>query len=97
MRSQAYLILEQFRDDLTEQQIKLISDQLSRKLAAPPAKPVSVETIAPRVIDNDKDEITVSLDGKEIRGWSYADEAQRRTKMLCAREFIEGFCTGREA
>jgi len=45
----------------------------------------------PRVIDNDRDEITVTLDGKEIRGWSYADETERRVKMLAAREFCEGW------
>ena len=48
-------------------------------------------TAEPRVIDNDRDEITVALDGKEIRGWSYKDETERRTKMLMAREFVEGW------
>ena len=47
--------------------------------------------MTPRVSDNDRDEITVTLDGKEIRGWSYADEAERRVKMLAAREFVEGW------
>ena len=46
---------------------------------------------SPRVADNDRDEITVTLDGKEIRGWSYRDEAERRVKMLAAREFCEGW------
>lgn len=45
----------------------------------------------PRVHDNDRDEITVTLDGKEIRGWSYRDEPERRVKMLAAREFCEGW------
>lgn len=45
----------------------------------------------PRVTDNDKDEITVSLEGKELRGWSYANDAERRQKMLMAREFVEGW------
>lgn len=45
----------------------------------------------PRVHDNDRDEITVTLDGKEIRGWSYGNEAERRVKMLAAREFCEGW------
>jgi len=48
-------------------------------------------TTSPRVVDNDRDEITVTLDGKEIRGWSYRDEAERRVKMLAAREFCEGW------
>lgn len=47
--------------------------------------------IMPRVVDNDRDEITVTLDGREIRGWSYRSEAERRVKMLCAREFCEGW------
>lgn len=50
----------------------------------------------PRVIDNDRDEITATLDGKEIRGWSYASEAERRTKMLAAREFVEGWLQGHD-
>lgn len=51
----------------------------------------------PRVVDNDRDEITATLDGKEIRGWSYRSEAERRMKMLCAREFCEGWFQSREA
>ena len=46
----------------------------------------------PRVIDNHDGEITVVLNGLELRGWSYADDAERRIKMLCAREYVEGFC-----
>jgi hypothetical protein len=45
----------------------------------------------PRVTDNDKDEITVSLDGKELRGWSYTSDGERRQKMLQAREYVEGW------
>ena len=48
----------------------------------------------PRVTDNNNDEITVSLDGRELRGWSYKDEAERRIKMLCAGEYVEGWCDG---
>ena len=50
----------------------------------------------PRVTDNDAGEITVSLDGKELRGWSYADDGERRQKMLQAREYVEGWCDGRD-
>jgi len=53
--------------------------------------------MTPRVTDNDKDEITVTLDGKELRGWYYKDDTERRTKMLCAREYVEGWCDGRQA
>lgn len=45
----------------------------------------------PKVIDNDIDEITAVLDGKEIRGWSYSNEAERRVKIKAAREFCEGW------
>lgn len=47
--------------------------------------------IHPRVVDNDRDEITVTLGGTEIRGWSYGTDAERRAKMLAAREFCEGW------
>lgn len=50
---------------------------------------------SPRIIDNDRDEITASLDGVIVRGWSYADDAEHRQKMLMAHEFAEGWfqCT----
>lgn len=54
-------------------------------------------TEQPRVTDNDSGEIAVSLDGKELRGWSYKDDAERRAKMLAAREYVEGWCDGRDA
>jgi hypothetical protein len=48
----------------------------------------------PSVTDNDHGEITVSLDGKEMRGWSYQSEAEQRIKMMQAREYVEGWCDG---
>ncbi len=51
----------------------------------------------PTVIDNDKDEITVELNGRELRGWSYKDDAERRTKMLMAQEFAEGWFQARRS
>lgn len=59
--------------------------------AAPKLKP------QPCVVDNDSDEITVTFNGKELRGWSYRDDAERRTKMLAAHEYVEGWCDGRDA
>jgi len=50
----------------------------------------------PRVTDNDAGEITVTFNDKELRGWSYASDDQRRTKMLAAREYVEGWCDGRD-
>lgn len=47
-----------------------------------------------RVKDNDKDEITVMDGDREVRGWSYANDIERRAKMLCAREFVEGWYQG---
>lgn len=52
---------------------------------------------APRVVDNDRDEITVNLDGRELRGWPYESEHERRAKMLAAREFCEGWHAALEA
>jgi hypothetical protein len=49
------------------------------------------------VTDNDKGEITVSLDGRELRGWSYVTRGEQREKMVRAREYVEGWCDGREA
>lgn len=46
----------------------------------------------PTVIDFDDGEISVRIDGKELRGWSYKDDAERRIKMTAAREYIEGWC-----
>jgi len=60
-------------------------------------KCLNIQKAIPRVTDNDKGEITVSLDGRELRGWSYRDYAERRTKMLAAREYVEGWGDGREA
>lgn len=47
-----------------------------------------------KVVDNDKDEITVMDGDKEVRGWSYANENERRAKMLGAREYVEGWYQG---
>jgi hypothetical protein len=57
----------------------------------------STATEQPRVVDFDDGEISVRLDGKELRGWSYKDDAERRIKMLAAREYVEGYCDGRDA
>lgn len=49
------------------------------------------------LLDNDVDEITISLNGRELRGWSYKDDDERRKKMLAAREFVEGYYAGFDA
>ncbi len=48
----------------------------------------------PRLIDNDEGEITVTINGYEIRGWSYADRDEHILKMRMAREFCEGWHIG---
>ena len=45
----------------------------------------------PTIIDNACGEIIATLGGKEIRGWSYANKAERQIKMLAARDFTEGW------
>jgi hypothetical protein len=50
----------------------------------------------PRVTDDDKGDITVTFNGEELRGWSYANDNERRIKMIAAREYVEGWCDGRE-
>lgn len=50
--------------------------------------------MSPRVTDDDKGEITITLDGRGLRGWSYASEDERRQKMLMAREYVEGWGDG---
>ena len=54
-------------------------------------------TDQPKVIDFDDGERSVRLDGKELRGWSYKEDTERRVKMLAAREYVEGWCDGKEA
>lgn len=51
----------------------------------------------PCVTDNDSGEILVTFNGAELRGWSYKDDAEQRIKMLAAREYVEGWCDGRDA
>jgi hypothetical protein len=51
-------------------------------------------TPIPRVVDNDRDEITVTLNGTELRGWSYKTESERKLKIGKAREYVEGWCDG---
>ena len=48
--------------------------------------------VHPRVVDDDEGIISVTLKGKELRGWVYDNDDMRRTKMLLAREYVEGWC-----
>ena len=51
----------------------------------------------PKIIDDDAGTITAAVNGKEIRGWSYKDDAERRIKMLMAHEFAEGWFQAKHA
>ena len=48
----------------------------------------------PRLIDDDEGEITVTVNGVEIRGWSYTNRDEQYLKIRMAREFCEGWHTG---
>lgn len=50
----------------------------------------------PHISDNDAGEITASVNGQEVRGWSYKDDAERRFKMRMAHEFAEGWFQARD-
>lgn len=50
----------------------------------------------PRVTDNDSGEITISLNDRELRGWSYSSDDERRVKITAAREYVEGWCDARD-
>ena len=51
----------------------------------------------PRVTDDDMGGIDVTLNGEILRGWCYNSDDERRVKMLCAREYVEGWCDGRDS
>lgn len=50
----------------------------------------------PRVIDNERGTVLVVWKGRQIRGWSYQSDEMRRARMMYAREYIEGWCDGRD-
>lgn len=67
------------------------------RLAKVAAEHPKLAETQPRVTDDDENEIKVTFKGRELRGWSYKDDAERRIKMLAAREYVEGWCDGRDA
>lgn len=52
--------------------------------------------ISPDLVDNERGDIFVSVEGRAIRMWTYQDDIERRQKMRLAREFIEGWCNARD-
>lgn len=76
--------------------LKRIADALNKPNDRAEVGPAAIAgEVQPTVIDNDQGEITVSLSGRELRGWSYSSNDERRQKMVQAREYIEGWCDGR--
>lgn len=45
----------------------------------------------PKITDNDAGEITATVNGAEVRGWSYKTSGEQREKMRMAHEFAEGW------
>ena len=45
----------------------------------------------PRLTDDDRDTITVTIDGEQLQSWHYRNEEERRQKMRWARWFVEGY------
>ena len=50
----------------------------------------------PRVTDNGRGAVIVTLEGRQIRLWTYQAHESRRKKMMYAREFIEGWIEGNQ-
>lgn len=48
----------------------------------------------PKVTDNEKGGITISLGDYALRGFSYENDAERRQKITRAHEYVEGWCDG---
>ena len=54
------------------------------------------DTKRPRVYDNRRGAVLVVWEDRQIRGYSYQNEEQRRLKIKYAHEFVEGWIEGRE-
>lgn len=48
----------------------------------------------PKMVDNDKETITISVDGETKMSWFYANADDRREKMRCAYYWCDGFMAG---
>ena len=51
----------------------------------------------PRVFDNNRGAVLVTWNGRQIRGYSYQSDEQRRLKIRLAHEFVEGWIDGDES
>lgn len=48
----------------------------------------------PKITDNDRDTISVTLDGAELQSWFYGNDNDRGVKVLHAHYFCDGFLAG---
>ena len=51
---------------------------------------------APEIIDDDRSEIRAEYDGRQVQGWLYQNDAERREKMRHARSFCDGWLAAME-
>lgn len=51
----------------------------------------------PKVVDDDRNTISVLLGEQELQSWFYGDEPDRREKMRHAWYFCDGFLAGQGA
>ena len=56
-----------------------------------------IGTTRPRVYDTDRGQVLIIYNGRQIRGWSYQNNDERRKKMMYAREYVEDWCDGHDA
>ena len=52
---------------------------------------IVMDIMQPRVTDNGRGVVIVTLDGRQLRGWSYQNDDERRLKMRIAREYVDGW------
>jgi hypothetical protein len=45
----------------------------------------------PRVVDHGRGHVIVALDGRQVRGWSYQNDEERRLKTRLAQTFVDGW------
>ena len=50
----------------------------------------------PRVFDNGRGAVLVTWQSRQIRGYSYQNDDERKLKIKYAHEFVEGWIEGRE-
>lgn len=49
-----------------------------------------------RIADDNQGAIAIMIGDSTIRGWSYANDEERRRKLHMAREYVEGWYDGQD-